>query len=353
MRAGAVQKDSPLDLAPATRDTTCVRAVALLALLTSATAWAGPETALREFSSSQIKKGVRALGMGGNGATVGNYSLVYRDAGGALADYGNTYFYDTGNDVQFVAVGFTTPPFWKDAAFYIIAMSAWGSDLRMHLRSPAFAAGADFRGEASDQAVFAKFAKKLPRGFAVGGLFGWERSALSAAAEAGTGNLTYTTVWLPSGGAGVSWENRRLLVGVRALLSNDWETRRDPSGSASGWLRSWEFRAGVAVKPWRGAIVDCGYVGLWRSSAVDKTGSYVNAFVLGFEQEAWRRHLWLRAGWNESAPTVGLSARVWPFKLDVAYVHDLGIDRSNAAFGHHNDAVFATLNYEYLREARR
>lgn len=326
-------------------------ALVLMLLALGVPAYAGPETALREFSSSQIKKGVRALGMGGNGATIGNYSLVYRDAGGAIADYGFTHFSDTGNDLHFVAAGFTTPSFWGDSAFYLVAMSSWGSDLRMHLRSPGFAAAADFHAEASDQAVFAKFAKRLPHGFAVGGLFGWERSALSAVAAAGGGDLTYTTVWLPSGGVGASWEpNRFLLTGVRALLSNDWETRRDPTGGSSGWLRSWEFRAGVAVRPFRGTIVDTGYVGLWRSSAVDRTDSFAHAFVLGIEQELIAGRLWVRAGWNESAPTAGVSVRLKPFKLDVAYVHDLGVDRSNAAFGHTDDSVIATLSYEYLRE---
>ena len=324
-----------------------------LLLCFAAPAQAGPETALREFSSSQIKKGVRALGMGGNGATVGNYALVYRDAGGAIADYGITHFSDSGNDLHFVAAGFTTPRFWGDSAFYLVAMSSWGSGLRMHLASPAFAGGADFRAEASDQAVFAKFAKRLRHGFALGGLFGWERSALSGVADGGAGALTYTTVWLPSGGLGASWEpNRFLLAGVRALLSNDWETRRDAMGSTSGWLRSWEFRGGVAVRPLRGTIVDAGYVGLWRGSGVDGTQSFTHAFVLGIEQLLIADRLWVRAGWNESAPTAGVSVRIRPFKLDVAYVHDLGVERSKAAFGHTDDAVIATLTYDYLRERK-
>jgi hypothetical protein len=39
--------------------------------------FAGPETALREFAGGQVKKGVRTIGMGGDGATTGNYALVY------------------------------------------------------------------------------------------------------------------------------------------------------------------------------------------------------------------------------------------------------------------------------------
>src|SRR5215469_13389618 len=43
-----------------------------------------PELAMRDFSSGQIKKGVRSIGFGGDGATWGNYGLVWRDAGTAL-----------------------------------------------------------------------------------------------------------------------------------------------------------------------------------------------------------------------------------------------------------------------------
>jgi hypothetical protein len=51
-----------------------------------------PELAMRDFSSGQIKKGVRSIGFGGDGATWGNYSLVWKDAGTALADYGDTSY---------------------------------------------------------------------------------------------------------------------------------------------------------------------------------------------------------------------------------------------------------------------
>jgi len=47
-----------------------------------------PELSLREFASGQIKKGVRSIGFGGDGATGGNYALVYRDAGGAFVAAG-------------------------------------------------------------------------------------------------------------------------------------------------------------------------------------------------------------------------------------------------------------------------
>ena len=57
---------------------------------------------MRDFSSGQIKKGVRSIGFGGDGATWGNYGLVWRDAGTALVDYGDTSYT--------VAVGTTVNP---------------------------------------------------------------------------------------------------------------------------------------------------------------------------------------------------------------------------------------------------
>jgi hypothetical protein len=70
-----------------------------------------PELAMRDFSSGQIKKGVRSIGFGGDGATWGNYGLVWRDADTALVDYGDTH-YTNGNDFHFEAVGLTSPPLW-------------------------------------------------------------------------------------------------------------------------------------------------------------------------------------------------------------------------------------------------
>src|SRR5258708_37765780 len=88
--------------------------VALVVLVGSISAlpdWAraqSPETSIREFSSGQIKKGVRSIGFGGDGATWGNYALVWRDAGTALFIYGDVH-YTNGTDFNFVAVGATTP----------------------------------------------------------------------------------------------------------------------------------------------------------------------------------------------------------------------------------------------------
>ncbi len=325
-------------------------AATLIFFLIASPALAGPEVALREFSSSQIKKGVRVLGLGGDGATWGNYSLNWKDASTALVDYGGTFFTDTGNDIHFVAAGYTTPSFWHGTALYVIAMAEWASDLKLHLKSPAFPTGADLRGEASDQAVFIKIARPLGRGVSIGVLLGWERSALSSVDPSGGGFLNYATPGLPAVGGGVTWEaSRWILLGARFLLNNDWETRTDAKSSASGWYHSWEWRLGISVRVWRGALLDLGYVGLWRGSAVDGTATVEHALLAGYEQELWPGHLIVRAGWNETSPTAGLTARFWRLKLDVAYVYDLGVKRTNGVFGNTDHSLLVSLIFDYAR----
>ena len=88
-----------------------------------------PELAMRDFSSGQIKKGVRSIGFGGDGATWGNYGLVWQDANTAVLDYGNTR-YTNGNDFNFQAVGATSPSLWHDLAIYAIAMQQGTNDVK-------------------------------------------------------------------------------------------------------------------------------------------------------------------------------------------------------------------------------
>src|ERR1700754_131598 len=83
-----------------------------------------PELSMRELASGQIKKGVRSIGMGGDGATWGNYSLVYRDSGTALLDVGNTS-YSGGNTFGFTAIGVTLPSFKNGLTLYAIALSQY------------------------------------------------------------------------------------------------------------------------------------------------------------------------------------------------------------------------------------
>lgn len=80
-----------------------------------------PELSMRDFSSGQIKKGVRPIGFGGDGATWGNYGLVWKDADTALGDYGDTSF-SNDNNFHFAAIGATSPALWHGLAIYLIAM---------------------------------------------------------------------------------------------------------------------------------------------------------------------------------------------------------------------------------------
>src|SRR5262245_54891960 len=94
-----------------------------------------PELTMRDFSSGQIKKGSRSIGFGGDGATWGNYSLVWNDANTTLLDYADTHF-TNGNDFHFEAVGATTPPLWHQLAIYVIAMTQETNNVKFNASAP-------------------------------------------------------------------------------------------------------------------------------------------------------------------------------------------------------------------------
>src|ERR1019366_4572426 len=91
-------------------------AAATAAVLLASTAYAGPETSLRDFASETVESGVRSIGMGGDGATTGSYAVVLREPGTASLAAGIAHYADTGNAMSFVATSFTTPRFWDGAA---------------------------------------------------------------------------------------------------------------------------------------------------------------------------------------------------------------------------------------------
>src|SRR4051812_16838430 len=92
--------------------------VVVLVAGASGEAWGqSPQFSLREFASGQIKKGVRSIGFGGDGATWGNYGLVHREFGTAIVDGGAT-FYPNGNTFGFTAVGVTSPRLSHGLAIY-------------------------------------------------------------------------------------------------------------------------------------------------------------------------------------------------------------------------------------------
>ena len=308
-----------------------------------------PELAMRDFSSGQIKKGVRSIGFGGDGATWGNYGLVWRDAGTALLDYGNTA-YTNGNDFQFVAAGATSPALWHDLAIYLIAMTGTTNDIQFKLMSPGLGPGpTPVVGHGTDDALFSKIALPLGHGVSVGLLLSHETSHFDACSVAAPDNtVRYETSWRPSGGLGIAWQpTKRLLFGFRALLNNDLERRTDAAGTVEGLARSVELRLGGSVSPWEGALIDVGGTRLEKRNAIAGTHTIIYEPNIGFEQALISRRLTLRFGVDETSPTAGLSVKIPPFNLDVAYVRNMARSRVDELFGTESNSVLATLTLDY------
>ena len=308
-----------------------------------------PETAMREFASTQIKKGVRAIGFGGDGATWGNYSLVYRDSGTALVDAGVTNF-DGGNQFTFTAVGFTSPSLWHRLALYAIALSQHATDITTTLNGPLHGDTQLSHGSGADQGLFFKASMPLEHGFAAGALFSYELSQFDAVGASTGVPVHYETEWRPSGGFGLSWQpSPRFIVGSRMILNTDEELRRDGAFVTTGTAHSFEWRFGASASPWKGALLDLG------STRVAKTNGLSGAKVtlidpnLGIEQALYGGDLVLRLGHDETATTTGFTARHGPLKADVAYVDGLGLSRIGTLFGQHSHSVIATFTYDYRR----
>lgn len=308
-----------------------------------------PELAMRDFSSGQIKKGVRSIGFGGDGATWGNYGLVWRDADTALVDYGDTH-YTNGNDFHFEAVGLTSPPLWHRLAIYVIAMFQDTSQLHFNLKSPGLGPGpVPVLGTGSDRALFSKIAMPLGKGFSAGVLLSYETSQFDATAAANAQQIVrYETDWRPSGGFGVAWQpQKRLLFGFRGLFNNDLEHRTDSAGTTQGLARSQEYRLGGSVSPWKGALLDAGATRLERRNALAGTHTVVYHPNLGFEQALLQGRLTPRFGLDEASPTAGVSYLFAPFKLDFAYVNNMAKSRVHDLFGQTSNSFLVTFTIDY------
>jgi hypothetical protein len=316
-------------------------------VLSVAPAEAGPETALREFAGGQIKKGVRTIGMGGDGATTGNYALVYKDAGGAIFDEGVVRFQDTGNVFTFSAVGFTTPKIWDDAAFYVIAVGQSATDVHVWDFVPS-ASHPPSRGTLGDASVFVKFAKPLSKTWSIGLMGAYELSQATLQPDNGAPTIAFRTSYLPSGGAGLHWHpDEHWQVGVRVILNHDQETRTQGIASKTGVLRAYEYRLGVAYAPWQGTLLDVGGDVLDRSNGLEGTSTFEVHPTVGVEQALVPKHVWARAGLDETTWTTGMSLAVKPFKIDLAYVYNLAAARTADVFGKRNTSLIATINFQY------
>jgi hypothetical protein len=321
--------------------------VAIACMTFAGRAHAGPETSLREFAGGQVKKGVRTIGMGGDGATTGNYGLVYKDAGGALFDEGIVRFQDTGNLFTFSAVGFTTPTFWDDAAFYVIALGQRGTGVHVWDLVPT-KSHPPSRGDLSDTSVFVKFAKPLSKTWSVGFMGAYELSDATLLPNSGAPPIRFRTGYLPSGGLGLHWHpDEHFQAGVRVILNHDEERRTQSGTTTSGLLRSYEYRIGAAWAPWAGTLLDVGGVALDRSNGLEGTSTFDIHPTVGLEQALVPKRVWMRGGLDETTWTTGMSFACKPIKIDLAYLYNLAAARTGDIFGKRNTSLIATINFDY------
>ena len=309
---------------------------------------AGPETSLREFAGGQIKKGVRTIGMGGDGATTGNYALVYQDAGGALLDQGLVRFRDTGNLFSFTGAGITTPTFWDDAALYVIALVQTATGVHVwDYTAPAISRPPSV-GNLADTSVFIKFAKPLGKSWSLGFMGAFELSKATLQPDDGAATIDYHTAYLPSGGAGLHWHpDAHWQAGLRVILNHDTETRTQGTASTSGLLRSYEYRLGVAYSPWKGTLLDVGGDALDRSDAVAGTKTFKVYPTVGAEQALVPKRVWARGGLDETTWTTGMSVALPPVKIDLAYLYNIAAARTGDVFGRRNTSLIVTINLNY------
>lgn len=311
-----------------------------------------PEILLREFASGQIKKGVRSIGMGGNGATWGNYALTWRDSSTALLN-GGLSAYTNSNRFSFTAVGVNSPRLNKGWVLYAIALSQYATNINLSVKSPAIGPSSTaVFGDGSNQAIFMKAARNFSHGWSFGVLLSYERSQFSVNGVSDPGDFVhYQTYWLPSGGFGLTWQPySKLLVGFRGLFNHDREKQIGNLGTFQGLNLAHEYRLGFSWVLWRGALIDIGGNMRYRYNEISNTHKTAFSPNLGFEQNLWNRKLAVRLGLDESSPTGGFSIRLLPVALDVAYISNLGKARLNNLFGESSNSLIATLvyNYQYM-----
>jgi hypothetical protein len=320
-----------------------------LLLITSLSYGQSPEFSLREFASGQIKKGVRSIGMGGDGATWGNYSLVWKDSSTALLDVGaNTY--TNNNKFSFTAVGVTLPAFKNGLTIYAIALSQYASNIATTLKYPGSGGMADpVHGDGNNQSVFVKAAMPLGKGLSLGVLLSYERSLFDAVSDnTSDQHVRYQTGWVPSGGFGLTWQpSKRVLFGFRALFNNDKEKRIDNVGTSTGLNNTQEYRLGISVGIWQGALIDLGGNIRHRSNQLYNTKNTATEPNIGFEQNLWQRHFAFRFGVDETSGTGGISLRFSPIVIDIAYVHNLAIERVGNIFGANSNSIISTILFDF------
>jgi hypothetical protein len=335
--------------------------LAILAVMTSASIFPdlaraqSPELSMREFASGQIKKGVRSIGFGGDGATWGNYALVWQDKDSAVADYGDTNYTDR-NNFQFSAAGLTSPALSHHLAIYAIVMHEVSNQVQFSAKSQGLGPNpVALTGSGSDQAIFSKIAMPLGKAFSVGVLLSHETSRFDANVASNLQQTVhYETRWRPSAGLGATWQPRKsMLFGFRGLLNSDLERRTDTAGTEKGMARTTEFRMGSSIAPWKGALADAGITRLERRNDLAASHSVAYHPNLGFEQVLLDKRLALRGGLDETSPTAGLSLKFSQCKLDTAYVDNMARSRVGNLFGTGSSSFVMTFTFDYGSKHQR
>jgi hypothetical protein len=321
--------------------------------LTAAGAQAGPEVGVRAMASEAVESGVRSVGMGGDGATTGNYAASLREAGSASVVAGVARYADTADAFSFLGARLTTPTFWDGATLSVVAASQRTTDTRVWDYTASSKLEPPSLGDGSSQSALAILAKPLSGAVSVGVMVSYAQSQMTLLPLSGTPPIRYETTWLPSGGVGLHWHpSDAWEVGARVTLSNDEETRDDASGLRSGLVHEYDARLGAGWSPWRGTRVDAGFVGRAQGSAVDASlrlpSSSFKVFpTVGLEQALVRGRVWARAGLDERTWTTGVSLRARSLTVDLAYVYGLGLSRIDDLFGQRNASLLASLRFDY------
>jgi hypothetical protein len=101
------------------------------------------------------------------------------------------------------------------------------------------------------------------------------------------------------------------------------------------------------VSPWGGALIDVGGTRLERRNAIGGTHTVTYEPKVGFEQALFSRHVTLRFGVDETSHTAGLSVKIPPFNLDIAYVRNMARSRVDELFGTESNSILATFTVDY------
>jgi hypothetical protein len=178
----------------------------------------------------------------------------------------------------------------------------------------------------------------------------YELSQATLLPDAGGAPIQFHSAYLPSGGFGLHLHpSEQWQLGARVILNHDRETRTQGASATTGFLRSYEYRAGAGFSPWRGTLLDAGVVALDRSNTVEHTTSFALNPTVGIEQALVEKRVWARGGLDETTWTTGMSVAFGPFKIDVAYLYNLAAARTADVFGKRNASLIGTLGFDYLK----